>query len=190
MAIIEDSTTGYSMKISDDGSAKVNLGGRKRTYTSVIRGVASAAAPTDILTITGSSSCTTKVWLINIEANQTTIGRGDIILIKRSAVNEGGTSVVASLIPFDATDIAGSSTIRTYTANPAGLGTSAGNVYATTYEYKATGDKPDILGIEFGKSLLTKAITLNGAAESLCVNLNGVTLTGGSFNFIVVITEE
>lgn len=190
MAIIEDSTAGNTLEISDDSSAKVNLGGRVSTYSAVVQGVASAATPTDIFTITGSATATIKVWQIQIEATETVAATGNILLIKRSTANQSGTSATATNVPYDSSNAAATATVRSYTANPGTLGTTVGNVYAYTYYYQATGAKPDLLNIEFGKSLLGQPVTLRGTSEVLAVNLAGVTVTGGSYNFLIVWSEE
>lgn len=76
------------------------------------------ATPQDVFTITGSASKTVTVLSAGIATVQTTAGVNHWQLVKRSAANTGGTSVVVAAVPIDDSFAAATATVRQYTANP------------------------------------------------------------------------
>lgn len=165
------------------------------TYSASAATITPAATPTDVFTIYGSATKTIRIMRIALSGSETTQGVEDFRLIKRSATNTGGTSALATDVPHDSNDAAGTATVRSYTANPTGLGAAVGTVSAARFMVPAVApgssgatwstfhdlfyaDKPD------------KAIVLRGTAEGVAINLNSVTLTGGSLSYVVEWTEE
>jgi hypothetical protein len=159
----------------------------KRTYsTSFV--VTSAASATDIFELKGSSTKKIGVTNIKISGTQTAAGIVDVYIKKRSSANTGGTSTTATCISHDATDVTATATGTIYTANPT-TGTSLGDLRIVSLPVVATTDKTlTSESLDFG--IRGKPVYLNSATEALAINLNGVTVTGGSFKVSVEWTEE
>ncbi len=163
-------------------------------------GLVPASSATDIFTLTGSATKTIRITRIEITATTTsaTPAALDVLLLKRSTADTGGTSTGSPTpVPHDSADAAVSATVLAYTANPttgALVGTALRNAkfFQTLATYTAT-DFPakDSLVWEFGNRPGAQAIVLRGVAEVLAINLNGVTATAtASFNIAIEFTEE
>ena len=61
--------------------------------------LASAATPTDIAILPGSASKTILVTKVIVSGTKTTAGLVDVLLIKRSTANSGGTSAAMTAVP-------------------------------------------------------------------------------------------
>lgn len=159
-----------------------------QTYTASTIALASAAAATDIFTVTGSATKTIKIKQLTITSTATAAGNNLIVLLKRSTANTVGTSTAPTRVPHDSANAAATATVLAYTANPT-PGTLVGNVrvFRHAQEVAATGTV-DRYYEEFGQE--NQPIVLRGIAEVFAVNLNGATIAGGSFNISVVWTEE
>jgi len=140
------------------------------------------ATPTDMATIYGSASKTVYVYGIRVSTTQSTAGVNRIYLIKRSAVNTGGTSAAPTIVPFVSTDTA-TATILSYTVNPAGLGATVGNISVSNVyaPILATGTSSSIIQLiqRDGSFEMSKPIVLSGVAQGLAVNFAGAALPGG-----------
>lgn len=153
-----------------------------RTY-SASTNVATAAAATDIFTITGSASATVFVTQVIVSGVQTTAGLQDVQLILRSTADTLGTSGAVTAVPHDSTDAAASATVLAYTANPT-TGTPVGTFRRGYVPVAgATSVVNPLVIFDFGKR--GKPMTLRGIAQVLAVNLGGATLTGGTFDISV-----
>lgn len=173
--------------------------GYKQTYSAAKVGLVPAASATDIFTITGSATKTIRVTHIEITATTTsaTPAALDVLLLKRSTADTGGTSTGSPTpVPHDSANAAVSATVLAYTANPT-TGTLVGTAirnqkfFQTLATYTAT-DFPakDSLTWDFGNRP-GQAIVLRGIGDVLAINLNGVTATAtASFNIALEWTEE
>lgn len=164
--------------------------GAKYTYSATINALAVPALATDVFTITGSATKTIRVTRVVVSGSKTTASPVLFVLLKRTA-NTGGTSTTRTAVPHDSSDVAASAVVRAYTANPT-TGTLVGNIetvavfiptatlatYFRSYEWT------------FGGRPGAQAIVLRGINEVFSVNLNGVTVTGGSLNIQIEWTEE
>ena len=151
-----------------------------RTY-SASANITVAASATDIAVLPGSATTTVVITRVLISGLQTTAGLIDVLLIKRSAANTGGTSTALTAVPHDATDVAATAAPLLYTANPTGLGAAVGTLRRNSlFVGQSTSTNETLLDYEFGDK--GKPITLAGVAQMLAINLNGVTVTGGVFN--------
>lgn len=111
-------------------------------------------------------------------------GEIDIQLLKRSAANTAGTSSVPAKVSHDSSDPAASASVLAYTANPSALGTSLGALRVCKIPAIAPASPQSVRTVfDFGEH--GKGIRLKGANELLAINLNGVTVTGGSFDISV-----
>jgi hypothetical protein len=166
------------------------IDGRRNTYAGATAAFASAATATDIFVIYGSATKTIRVLRIQVYATQTTAGAASIFLIKRSTAPTGGTSVATTKVPLDSTSAAATATVQHYTANPT-VGTTVGNVQAYRGIIPAAASliNNPICTWDFGNRP-GQAIVLRGTGEGVAVNLNGVTVTGGSFIINCEWTEE
>lgn len=140
--------------------------------------VASAASATDIAVLPGNATNTVLVTEVRVSCTQTTAGVIQLHLIKRSTADTAGTSVAMTEVPDDANYAAASSAALTYTANPT-LGGTVGDLDIIKLGCMATGTtSPNDLYIA---NFRQKPIVLRGTAQQLAINLNGASVTGGSF---------
>lgn len=159
-------------------------------YRAAAASVTLATSPTDVFTLTGSSTKVVRVRRVVITGTCTSVSASHVILIKRSSANSGGTSTATTAVPLVSSSPAATATALSYTANPASLGTTVGNLDArrgffpasTAYQHFTT-------EIEFTSSVF-QPITLLNANEVLAVNFAGVTITGGSISCTFEWTEE
>ena len=168
--------------------------GQKATYSACITGLVTATTPTDVFTISGSATKTIKITRLGFTGLQTTSALRDIVLLKRSTANTGGTSTAPVAVSYDSNNAAATAVVTAYTANPTALGTLVGNMRSYKYPLDAnptgTSAVPStpvewMFGDKGGQ-----AITLRGATQLFCVNLNSVTSTGDSLDIFVEWTEE
>ena len=165
--------------------------GFKQTYSAAILGLAVANTPTDIFTINGSATKTIRVTRIAFTAIQTTAAQRDVVIIKRSAANTGGTSSAVTAVPHDSSNAAGTASVKAYTVNPTGLGATVGN-FRTRKVFVGTAagtQNSDEFIVDFGDRP-GQAIVLRGTAETLAINLNAVTSAGNSCDISIEWTEE
>lgn len=147
------------------------------TYSASATDIVTAAAATDVACIIGSDTRTVivkKITLAGSTGNVITVS-SHINIIKRSTANSGGTSSVISNVPHDSQAPAGTAVVRAYTANPT-VGTAVGTVIGTQLIFAVVADWPAPFTPTFGDDG-TQGIILRGASQSLCVNLNGATIT-------------
>jgi len=170
----------------------------KATYRTSITSLVLAATPTDFITLTGSASKTIRVTNIHLSCTQTAGSYPDIVLLKRSTANSGGTSTSPTIVPLDSNNAAASAVMRAYTANPT-LGTLVGNLMIEHLNMNSptvqvgggnnpTGTNQRGQLWEFGR--LGQAIVLRGTSQVLALNGNSVTITGNSCDSWLEWTEE
>jgi len=160
---------------------------RKRTY-SIAFTVAPSASATDIFQLIGSNTTTVEILKIVISGTQTTGAMNTVILTKRSSVNAGGTFTNANLVPNITADVPATATGLIYTANPTTAGTAVGDIEIISVPFSSPSTVGNnIVNRRFG--ITSKPITLTSAAQAIAIRLNGVTLTGGSINISIEISE-
>jgi len=166
------------------------IDGRRATYSAATAAFASAATATDIFIVQGSATKTIRIIAVKVFATQTTAGAGNIFLLKRSTANTAGTAVATTRVPLDSQYPAATATVQHYTANPT-VGTLVGNIdaYRGIIPASATLINNPIINRTYGDRP-GSAIVLRGTNELFAVNLNGVTVNGGSFIVQVEWTEE
>jgi hypothetical protein len=175
---------------SDQVPIPVTTEGAKNTYSAAFIGLVPAAATTDLFTIQGSSTKTIRITSLRFTVS-TTAGSGilsNISLVKRSTVDSGGTSTIATNVPHDSTNLAGTAVVRGYTANPT-LGTSVGAVRSVRYAATPASVPNQEMYVEFG-TRPSQTMILRGTSEQLCLNLGGSTITGPIADFSIEWTEE
>jgi len=165
-------------QIDPRGNLYVNTEVRIPTY-SCSASVTLAATPTDVFTIYGSASTSVRIRRVEVSGVATTAGGMQVSLIKRSAVNTGGTSGAVTAVSHDSADSAATGTCLSYTANPAGLGTSVGAVRTFNVAMPLIANAVGPIGQIFGPDRGDKTIVLTGTTQGLAVNLNGGTVPAG-----------
>lgn len=175
------------------------IDGQRMTFSAAKVGLVPASSATDIFTITGSASATIRVTRIEIVGTTTsaTPAALDVLLLKRSTANSGGTSTGSPTpVPHDSQNAAVAAAVAAYTANPASLGTLVGTairnqkLMLTLATYTATEFPPvDRVVWEFGNRP-SEAIVLRGINDVLAINLAGATPTAtASFDIAIEWTE-
>lgn len=154
------------------------------TYSASFNGLVPPATPTDFFCITGSASKTIFVKRIDITGTASTQAVADLLVIRRSAANTGGTSTTATAASHDSTNPAATATVTGYTANPSALGASAGTIDAFKITLAAVtaqvNERIKTYGVED-----MQAVRLRGTNEQLCLNANGVTNAGNNYDVAV-----
>ena len=170
------------------------IDGQKATYSAAAKFTAATAA-TDIFTITGSATKTIRITKVVISGIQTTGGILDFFLIKRSAVNTGGTSAVVTAVPFDSNSPAATASVASYTVNPTALGAAIGTLKIAKIIVGAANGGPNGIPTDSTKEFIfgqgaVSALILRGATQVLSVNFNAQTAAGNAFDIFVEWTEE
>ena len=158
-----------------------------------------ALLPTDICTLTGASGKVINIKRIYFTASQTNTSLENILVMKRSSANSGGTSVSSGGIPHDSMNSFGvvtpaaSATFRVYGTNPT-LGNSLGIILAAKRLIIATAPLATASEMSqdplYEHSRADQDLTLRSASELVSINLAGITLAGGLFNCSFEWTEE
>lgn len=162
-----------------------------KTYTASITNLSVANNATDIFTIEGSANRRIKVRSIFVSATRQNSGLIDLLGIKRSTLNSGGTSTVLSAVAHDSANAASAVTVRAYTANPTSLGTSVGVVLTQKFFVpSANNSSAGQLSVLSTSVVEGQPLTINNENESLSVNLNSQTIAGNLFNIYITWTEE
>lgn len=194
-----DKTT-YSARVIDTTSTK-NYGVVDSTTTRVVMGeyttyassftIVPAAAATDFVEIIGAANKIIEVVSIRIGGTLSATLSHKFFLIKRSAVNTGGTSTSQTITPLDSTSAACSATIKAYTANPAGLGTAVGTVMADYFTFQSAASTGYRSANEFFLNChpSSQPVTLLSATQTLCINLDGASPSTPSFEITVTLRE-
>lgn len=185
------------VQASDKGVGMAD--GPKATYSAAKVGLVPGSSATDIFTITGSTTKTIRVTRIELAATTTsaTPAALDILLLKRSTANTGGTSTGSpTAVPHDSNNAAASATVLAYTAPPTTgnlVGTAIRNQkYLMALATSTATDFPQIdhLMWDFGDRP-AQAIVLRGTGDVLAINLNAATPTAtASFDIAIEWTEE
>lgn len=158
----------------------------KTTYSAGFIGLVPAAATTDLLCIAGSASKTVKLHFIKISGSGTAISV-PVTVVRRTAVNTGGTAASTTANPAntiskrDTSSPTATATLISYTANPTITDSSPTYIDSAQFGVVATTvgvvDSPLLFDFGEGVSNLRQIPTLRGAAEQICVNLNGTSAT-------------
>jgi hypothetical protein len=173
------------------GTVNVASSAIPSTYSAAVNGLALAATATDIFAITGSATKTIRIIKLAITGIQTTAGQVAVLLLKRSTANRGGTFTAPTMVSYDTLNATATAGVSAYTANPTTVGTLVGAVYAARLFIPGAATASDAQGISlaFG-DVAEQNMTLRGAAQSLALSLNGVTVVGGSANISIDWTES
>lgn len=184
--------------ISVTGGSSAVAAGTTSTYVSADVPFTPGTSATDVWSFFGSATTTVKIYYIGLAYNGTSSGLASFTLLRRSSANTGGTSTTTTPAKMDSNNASATATIRTYTANPSSLGTSAGNInnfslvpWWQTSNFIAFRDVTTDTTL-FDYTLLGQPIVLRGTGEGIALNCGGTTPTGGTvkLSLRVIFTEE
>lgn len=156
-------------------------------YSAGIVGLAPVASATDIFEIRANNK-TVRVLHLTASGIATAVGAHSMQLVKRSTANTGGTSTSPAAVPHDSISPAASAVLKAYTANST-LGALVGPIRAKRITV-ATATLNVIPSTQAEFDLRDMPIYLRGAAETLALNLNGVTITGCALDIQITWVEE
>jgi hypothetical protein len=178
------------LKVTLQGSAVSLVPGTLASYSASIKGLTAATTPTDIFTIIGSASKTVTISRITISGQQSGPGVALFRVIRRSAANTGGTSSTVTAVPNDTNNAAATAVVKAYTANPT-QGAAVGDVVSWEVSIPGTGQTAFTpFSQTFGAVPGQQGIVLRGVAQTLAINLNGVTMGGSALNITIEWTEQ
>lgn len=163
----------------------------KASYSWTTYGMTPAATPTDVVVVKGAALTLIKVRRILISGLATVAGDLPFDLIRRSAVNTGGTKATAvTPVKRDLDDGAAAAAVDLYTANPSALGTAVGTLLSRNLALIVAGAAKDRAELFFGLHGL-KPIHLSSATDFLAINFKGGSLpTNAKLDFEIDWTEE
>jgi hypothetical protein len=150
------------------------------SYGAAVTDLSLVASATDIFCINGSASKTIYISHVNLTGSATSATKVNVKILKRSTADSGGTSTTLTNVPSDSQIPAGTAVVKAYTANPT-VGTLVGEYYSEHAIFPAEASPNNTatpIHLTFGCNG-AKLMTLRGTNESLCININGETVTGG-----------
>lgn len=163
---------------------------KDQTYSCTFSQFTAGATPTDVFVLTGSATKTIKILRITLSGTQTTESIREVILLKRSTLNTGGTVTSPTIVPMDSTNNAATAVANGYTANAAVLGTLIGNLYCHRLYIPETTKVTALEMFKYPHNELGQPITLRGANQMIALNLGGVTSPGNLLCCTITWSEE
>lgn len=172
----------------------------KATYSAVALALPPAASATDIACIAGSATKTIKVTKIELSGTAGTLVSAPFTLVRRTTADTGGTAATTTanwantISKADTNDPTPSATLISYSANPTINDTSPTYIRSAYATLPVTSAGTSIVPIkwDFANDLSQQArsLTVRGAAQQLCINLNGVSVSSGLVHANITWTEE
>jgi hypothetical protein len=148
-----------------------------------------AASATDVCTLTGSATKNVRVRRVIVSGLALAVISEPVSVVKRSTATAGATSAALTMVPYDSSNAAATAFAERWTGNGT-VGTLVGvlaDVYYTTGNY-TTGVGAPAQEFTFGE--LGQPVVLRGAAQTLAVNLSGITWASGALTCTFEWTEE
>jgi hypothetical protein len=174
----------FPVLVDSQGGLIVQTEGSRPTFnfSTPAGGQVLAATPTDVLEITGAAIGKVRITRLRVSLVTATAQQNlEVLAIRRSTLHAGGTvatiAAVSSDIVLDGT-VQGA-VINLFSVNGTTLGTSLGAIADIIVPaVLPAGIDPVVIDLIGGDdSSAAKPIVLNGTADTLCLNLNGATLT-------------
>lgn len=150
----------------------------KATYVASSAYFTPVASATDLGVMNGSASKNVHVLKVLLNYQSATAGTlyvDSFAVVKRSTANSGGTSTTLTSVPLNSANTA-TAVAKIYTANPT-TGSTVGTIAVGQGVSGIAGDNTLVL---FDADKYGQACDLNGTAQGLAVNHNGVTVQGSS----------
>jgi hypothetical protein len=153
--------------------------GIQKTYSAAVL-ITTAALSTDILSIIGSSTKTIAITNFVISGIATTATVATVNIIKRSTADTLGTPTTVTAVPNDSSNAAATAVVTSYAGVPT-TGTLVGNLktFKVFFPLASGGSAGTPSAPQYSPATITQPIVLRGVAETLAINLGGITLPGG-----------
>lgn len=160
----------------------------KPTYSATTPVFTLASAATDVCSLQGSATKRVKIRRIIVGGAATAVASDPAEIIKRSTAGTGGTQVLDTMVPYDASSAAATALAEHFTANVT-VGTVVGVIQTQwlTFANLTTGVGTPVV-FTFGE--LGQPLVLRSAAQNVTVNLNGATFAGGVLTCTFEWTED
>lgn len=144
-----------------------------------------ASSATDIFDIFGAVGVTTVVTRVTVHGIATSANQADMLLLRRSTANSGGTRAAMTAVPTDPLVRVNALSIPgLYSGNPT-TGTVIGAV-GRAYVPLSTNGGSNETGHDWiflaYPPFQGRSIYLSGPSQGLVLNLNGVTISGGALS--------
>lgn len=155
-----------------------------QTYNVEVSGYTAYATPTDMICINGSASKIVRVTEMNMRIQSTAAALQTLLFIKRSTASTGGTPTTPTPTPYYSANAAATAVVTSYGSAPSPLGAAVGTLRINQIASATLTAGPGSNSIRANYLTGTGAgpnqyVTLNGVAESLCMNYAGAALTSG-----------
>lgn len=149
------------------------------SFSAAASGTKLADSATDVFTIAGSAKGKVKVTRITLSGIATAAASALVNIIKRGAVDTGGTATNPTKVARDSAVAEPSfATVNAYTANPT-INNTVGTVHSVYLKLGTSSAPPQQTEVIDFMSNGLSPIVLRSAAEQLAVNFNGATYAGG-----------
>lgn len=189
VSIDEVNGTSFSLGIKTPALSLPVTNAESQTYSASVTGYAPYTTAVDIFSITGSATKTIKIKHISIDGTQTTASNINVLLIKRSTANSGGTPATLTAVPWNSNNAAATATVRTYGGNPT-MGTTVGTIQSEKLFVPTITTSGNEIKWNWYDVEKMQPPTLIGTSQVLAINFNSATIVGGNFNIDIVWTEE
>lgn len=169
----------------------------KVTYSAGFIGLVPAASATDVICLAGSATKTVKLTGIRLGGSAGTAVAVPVTLVRRVAVNTGGTAATTTANPAnniskrDTGNATATAVPIAYTANPTITDTAP--TYMDSIEVffgVTTASIASVTTTYNAIDTLVQPPTLSGAAAQFCLNFNAVSISTGLLNGSITWTEE
>jgi hypothetical protein len=154
-----------------------------------------ASSATDVACITGSTTKVTRIQYIRISSSSGTLVNAPVFITKHATANTGGTAATSTALPvpyaLDSANPAAVATTTAYTANPTITDSTPGILDHDIIAAVTTGTASTNGAVVFDYTArnYVEAPTLRSAAQQICVNLNGLSISTGLMNITFRWTE-
>lgn len=172
----------------------------RTTYSAGFIGLVPAASATDVVCLAGSASKTIRLQSIKLSGTAGTLVTLPVTLVRRIAVNTGGTAASTTANPANtiAKRDVGSPTAAAvpiaYTANPTITDSAPTYIDSVNLTLPVTTAGTVVVPtlFDFAKDVenFLQPPTIAGAASQLCLNFNAVSVTSGLLTGAITWTEE
>ena len=158
---------------------------RQNTYGAISIGLVPAASATDIFCISGSATKAVTIRRVVLSGTAGTAVTTPVVFLRRVSLDTGGTAATSTALPvagsFNSNSPAATAVLTAYTANPTIVDSSPTYLFAPAVSFPVTTTATEADEYNFGTSVDAYDMGLNlvGAAQQLCLNLNGVSITSG-----------
>lgn len=166
----------------------------KATYSVGGNGLVPPASCTDLIVLTGSATKTVRVTRIEVSGIATTILDTTVRLLLRTTADSGGTAVAVAPYAHDQTNAGATAAVATYAGGLPTVNDGTNRIVRASkllfnLSAPAAGSESGRLMWDFGDRP-GQAFVLRGITQQLAINLNGVSVSGGSVDWSIEFTEE